>query len=66
VFLQNYRGLGIIGFKGIIFLLKIPWNMSSARGPGPRYSGPLTTLAASPRFPDGGLRLRVLNYFLLV
>jgi hypothetical protein len=29
VFLQNYRGPGIIEFKGIIFLLKIPWNMST-------------------------------------
>jgi hypothetical protein len=26
--LQNYRGLGIIGFKGFIFLLKKARNMS--------------------------------------
>jgi hypothetical protein len=26
--LQNYCGLGIIGFKGFMFLLKKAWNMS--------------------------------------
>jgi hypothetical protein len=35
VLLQNYHGLGIIRFKGIIFLLKILWNMSTVRRAGP-------------------------------
>jgi hypothetical protein len=38
--LQNYRGLRIIGFKGIIFLLKIPWNMSTVSWTGARQRGP--------------------------
>jgi hypothetical protein len=40
VFLQNYRGLRIIGFKGIIFLLKIPWNMSTVSWTGAQQRGP--------------------------
>jgi hypothetical protein len=34
VFLQNYSGLEFIVFKGIIFLLEIPWNMSTVSWTG--------------------------------
>jgi hypothetical protein len=45
----------------IIFLLKFPWNRSMDLYT--ESTGPPTTLTASPRFLDGGRRLRALNRF---